>query len=138
MKYGQSFINDLVLKRNQEAEKLIQTLARKRDISKEDVYNAIEQYLRLKFSLDKEELTTENILILARISIKKAARKNEIYWDRTDCHGATESMTKKVLFITSIEKNLEISFSQDEYYNIDTIADLADAVYTNTSKKGLC
>jgi hypothetical protein len=136
MKYGRDFINlnNKVVERNRKAEQLILGL-KENFYASQNIYPIIREYLCLKFSLDPEEtFFNEDIIYLAKISIKKAASENEIYWDRKDCHGATESMTKKVLFITSIERYLGFSFSQNEYLKIDTIKDLSDSIYRHLSE----
>lgn len=89
----------------------------------------VQDYVAYKFMLEPKDFEqTDNIIRLADISVKSAVKNKKVRWDQRDCHGATESMNKKVLMIRSLERSLGFRFSNDEYMDIDTISDLASAV----------
>lgn len=98
---------------------------------KEQVHLLLRNYIGHKFLLELNECKTDNILELAKIALSKQLAipyytigKRDI----ADCSGATVSMTKKVLLLMKIEKELEIHFTPDETFKNKTIKDLSERI----------
>ncbi|MCD8357050.1 MAG: hypothetical protein LUE11_10850 [Clostridia bacterium] len=98
----------------------------------EELKKIVQDYVAYKFMLELQDFEqTDNIIKLADISVKNAVKHKNVRWDQRDCHGATESMNKKVLMVSALERSLGFRFSNDEYMNINTVSDLAAAVLRN-------
>lgn len=95
----------------------------------EMVKAVLTDYICYKFMLEISDFTSDNLITLAKISISKAVKNKEVHWDQKDCHGTTESMTKKIMLVSSIERYLGIAFSREEYMALDTVTDLANIVF---------
>lgn len=93
------------------------------------VKTVLTKYICYKFMLEESDFGCDNLITLAKISISKAVKNKEVHWDQKDCHGTTESMTKKIMLVSSIERYLNISFSREEYMALDTVTDLAEIVF---------
>lgn len=116
------------IQQTKNAEKIIRCLKDgARDV--EMVRTVLTDYICYKFMLDESDFTCDNLITLAKISISKAVKNKEVHWDQKDCHGTTESMTKKIMLISSIERNLGITFSRQEYMDLDTVDDLANIIF---------
>ena len=116
---------------NKKAKQIIESLNRSKNISYQQLYENIKQYVGNKFMLSGDDFYTEDILELAKISLARQLDVNlqklkKI--DIADCSGATSSMTKKVLLIMSIEKNLNIEFSGEEFSGIENITGLCNRI----------
>ncbi len=97
---------------------------------REDINRLMHQYLRWKFcTTDEEYAQTDNIIELARLSIKRALKNGAIFYDQRDCHGVSESMEKKMLMITDVEQKIGYTFPVECYIQIDTVSDLSDQIY---------
>jgi acyl carrier protein len=109
------------------------------DLSNEDKLSALfDSYICNRFYLSQEDVKNQrNIISLAKLSLVKAKSLNigDIkFVDGKDCSGATSSMTKKVLLLMDIEKNLNVVFSPEDSAEIDTIDDLLK-LYNNVKGK---
>jgi len=114
-----------MIENNRKSEEALAALFKNRSLRYEEVKTALTGYILGKYMLEDHEFCTEDLIELSKISIKKAMANKTLFLDQKDCHGTTESMTKKILLITSIEKRLSFELTREEYMEIDTIADLA-------------
>ncbi len=118
---------DKLIECKKKAEKNAQEMLRKRDLGEMLTQNELKEYIKNKFMLDDSDFDTTNILELAKRSI---ARQHNIeladirFKDGYDCSGATSSMTKKILLIMAIEKDLNLYFSKEQSADITDISDI--------------
>ena len=99
----------------------------------EKVHEALRGFIQNKYLLDDEEMTTDNILALSEISLKKMLsryRKETLQDVSSVCSGASSASTKKVLLIMALQKELGIKFDLETYGSIDSVAALSKAVVT--------
>lgn len=121
---------------NEKAKNALKTLRKGEKTSFSEICYAIRNFVGHKFMLSQSDFRSENLIELAKMSL---AKRLEIPFskignvDIADCSGATSSMTKKVLLIMAIEKELGLNFSGEESSKIDTITDLCQQV---AQKKG--
>lgn len=116
------------IQKTRDAEDIIGCL-KKGTMDEEMVKTVLTEYIRYKFMLEQSDFTCDNLITLAKLSIAKAVKNKKVHWDQKDCHGTTESMTKKIMLISSIERYLGISFSREEYMELDTVTDLAEIIF---------
>ncbi len=92
---------------------------------------ALDEYVRRKLLLKPEDMRERSLIKLAKISVMRmSSLPRESAWmaDAKDCAGATSSLTKKVLLMMAVEKEMGISMPPEASADIETMEDLAAQV----------
>ena len=96
-------------------------------------------YMCSKFSLETEEVTTDNFYEICQISAEKVAKMPHGELDAAEsaskCGGATTAMNKKILFLLAVNREYQIQLDADDSIRIDTFLDLTDCVYQKLIEK---
>lgn len=91
------------------------------------------EFVRCKFFLEPDECTTDNILELANISVEKLLRVNDrsvkLAQGSNTCTNQSSTDIKKVLLSLTLQRALAVKLTPDESANLETIEQLADALY---------
>lgn len=120
------------------AEQIIRRFCAPTALQPSDADAIILDYISYKFMLEREQLQiTDDLIDLAKRSVSQAIKTREIKWDQKDFHGTTESMTKKILLVTSIEKNLDIKIDKKAYMQLNTAQDLRNIVCSLLADKAM-
>lgn len=92
----------------------------------------IRQFILAKFLLDDEDVSTDELNILAKQSVGKANRINpdeDILLDAVShCGSATSAITKKVLMLVALQEVFDIDFQEVDTPAIKTTAELAEII----------
>lgn len=122
-----------LLQSKRDAQRYAEEINRCRREKAEFPMDSLKGYIRSKFILNEEDMQVEKISELAKLSV---ARQHHIelkdikYKDGLDCAGATSSMTKKILLIMAIEKDMEVFFTEEQSGEIETVSDIAQLIQT--------
>lgn len=112
---------------------------RDRTMTEEDFNDSVHEYVRCKFLLSKEECTSDTILDLAEISTEKMLRENDrsvkLAQASTTCTNQSSTGIKKVLLSLSLQRALGVTISPDESAKLETVPQLARALYERVSAK---
>ena len=95
---------------------------------REKVFSNLRAFILCRFALAEENPAGENVADLAQLSLDKLVKIDRAgaLQDLSDnCTGASSTIMKKALLITSLQKKLGVTFGEQEN---DTISQLADAV----------
>ncbi len=108
-------------------------------IDTEEVYKYLKSFLCHRFDLEEVSCETDDILELAELSIAK--REQLIYEGKLSeeeapnlCSGASTALSKKILFLLTLEKTLNIEFLPEDIPFIKSIKDICE--YLVNKKKG--
>ena len=103
------------------------------DMPDEEMYGHIRSYVLMKFLLGENEESTE-LDELAVKSIRRAMELSGGDLSKSDvsqgCAGATSAVTKKVLLLLAIQKELNIKFDPSESADIETLRQLSEKIKT--------
>lgn len=95
-----------------------------------------------KFFLTEEECTladTEDLLALANVSVEKMLRNADksviLAEGSTTCTNQSSTDIKKVLLSMTLQRNLGIKFTPEYSASLETITQLADALYDARGKE---
>ena len=108
----------------------------------DDLYSRLRGYILARFLLDRDEAgSMDGLLELAEAGIAKTMsvdREELAGMDlSSSCTGSSSVVTKKVLLLLSIEKELDIDFSPGESVNITTVSGLAESIFQKLEQKSL-
>lgn len=96
----------------------------------EDLVPLVWEYVRCKYLLTPEEMTTDNLSVLGRISTEKliGIRNSGIeYKDKAaGCTSASSDVIKKILLAMALGRILETKLNPDDVANVVTINDLVE------------
>lgn len=91
------------------------------------------EFVCCKFFLEPDECTTNNILELANISVEKLLRVNDrsvkLAQGSNTCTNQSSTDIKKVLLSLTLQRALDVKLTPDESANLETIEQLAGALY---------
>jgi hypothetical protein len=96
------------------------------------VYARIRSYLLLRFLLEPET-DGDDILELAALSVARTSgqgREGAAPADvSANCSGASSALSKKVLLLMALERDIGLDFSPEESVMIRTVRDLAESIH---------
>jgi hypothetical protein len=105
----------------------------KGDLRVSEIYDGIKEIVRIKYFLDADDMITDHFNGLGEISIAKALgvdRSAVVGIDlEAKCNGTSSVMTKKILLIICINRELNIEIDPHTAAEITTISQLATAIF---------
>lgn len=106
----------------------------KNPVLTEDEFSClIAEFVRCKFFLEPDECTTDNLLELAEISVEKLLRVNDrsvkLAQGSNTCTNQSSTDIKKVLLSLTLQRALGVKFTPEESANLETVDQLARALY---------
>jgi hypothetical protein len=116
------------------AGKKIKQIRADRNMEYHALYGHLRAYILARFLLGREEAgEAEGLAELAEMSIAKtmSIRREELPGVDISgsCTGSSSVVTKKVLLLISLEKELDIDFQPEESARITTVSELAESVH---------
>lgn len=106
-----------------------------------EFYHTVRLYILQRFSLEME-VSEENLLELAKQSLRKQVQEVgltetqlEHAFSKTDCRKTNSIVKKKVLLIMHLEKKLDVRLDDIESTQIETVRELAEALFVLCEKK---
>lgn len=104
-------------------------------------YHTIRMYILQRFSLEMD-VSEENLLALAKQNLRKQVQdvgltetQIENAFSKTDCRKTNSIVKKKVLLIMHLEKKLDVRLDDIESTQIETVRELAEALFVLCEKK---
>ena len=99
----------------------------------------LREYVRCKFFLEPEDMTTEDILLLGNRGTERLANLRRSGLDFRDtsagCTSVASAVTKKALLILSLGKALGVSFDPDQVAEAATLSDIASLLQALLKEK---
>ena len=112
------------------------------DLDREGYRREVRAFTLAKFFLTEEECTeagTEMLLELANVSVEKMLRNADksvkLAEGSTTCTNQSSTDIKKVLLSMTLQRSLGIKFTPEYSANLETITQLADALYDARGKQ---
>jgi hypothetical protein len=109
----------------------IESLKELKNPSVDAVYARVRSYLLLRFLLEPET-DGDDILELADLSLARTSGPGRDGAASTDvsanCSGASSALSKKVLLLMALERDLGLDFSPEESVMIRTVRELAESI----------
>lgn len=123
-----------ILKQKNDSHIYLQMIKEKgHNLIREEFGELFLRYMCAKFLLEPGEITTDNFYEICQISAEKASKLPHGSIDAAEaaskCGGATTAMNKKILFLLAVNREYGITLTADDSVQIDTFAQLCDAVY---------
>lgn len=129
-----SSVKKRVLEYKRAANEQIEMIKSKPDICPEELYEHLFIYVKRKYLLDDEDCASDVFSELIDTSIAKSQRIAKNLVTDTDtpagCDGTSSAVTKKVLLLMAVQKELGIKFPPEKSPSIKTIRDLALITYS--------
>lgn len=115
-----------------EAEEALSMLVSE-SLSREQFADIVRRFTLAKFFLTEEECPNDNIFCLAEISIEKLLSQNDksvtLAQGSNTCTNQSSTDIKKVLLSLTLQRALDVQFTPAESAELETISQLADALY---------
>ena len=112
------------------------------DLDREGFRREVRAFTLAKFFLTEEECAetgTEELLKLANVSVEKMLRNADksvkLAEGSTTCTNQSSTDIKKVLLSMTLQRSLGVKFTPEYSANLETITQLADALYDARDKK---
>ena len=112
------------------------------NLSREEFRAQVRAFTLAKFFLTEEECTaagTEQLLELANVSVEKMLRNADksvkLAEGSTTCTNQSSTDIKKVLLSMTLQRSLGVKFTPEYSASLETITQLADALYDARGKK---
>ena len=106
------------------------------DLERDEFRALVRRFTLAKFFLTEEEVAaagTEDLLKLANESVEKILRENDrsvkLAEGSTTCTNQSSTDIKKVLLSLTLQRALNVRFTPEESANLETITQLADALF---------
>ncbi len=103
------------------------------DLEAEVLHARLRAYILYRFMLNEEQMDSDEIMELARMSIARTlAIQSENVSDldiSNLCSGTSSVISKKVLLFMALQRDLQIRLLPEESASVKTIADLACLVH---------
>lgn len=127
-------VKENILKQKNDSHIYLQMIKEKgHNLIREEFGELFLRYMCAKFLLEPGEITTDNFYEICQISAEKASKLPHGSIDAAEaaskCGGATTAMNKKILFLLAVNREYGITLTADDSVQIDTFAQLCDAVY---------
>ncbi len=105
------------------------------DLRVSDIYDGVKEIVRIKYFLDHDDMITDYFNGLGEISIARALgvdRSAVVGIDlEAKCNGTSSVMTKKILLIIFINRELGIEIDPHTAAEITNISQLATAIFVS-------
>lgn len=108
--------------------------ARRGCLDRDETYNSLKRIVLTKYLLEPEDATSDYFNALGEISIAKVlgtsveeARGRDL---EAKCNGTSSVMTKKILLMIFLQRELPIVIDDTTAVEMLTIAELADFIYS--------
>lgn len=115
-----------------EAEEALSMLVSE-SLSREQFVDTVRRFTLAKFFLTEEECPNDNIFCLAEISIEKLLSQNDksvtLAQGSNTCTNQSSTDIKKVLLSLTLQRALDVQFTPAESAGLETISQLAHALY---------
>lgn len=103
------------------------------DLDRDEFRSTVRRLTLAKFFPTEEECVNENILNLANVSVEKLLAQNDksvkLAEGSNTCTNQSSTDIKKVLLSLTLQRALGVSFTPKESADLETITQLADALY---------
>ncbi len=113
---------------SEESSRILQQMVQFRAEGNDRFGDAVCDYIRCRYLLDRKPETGENIYDLAEesvdIMLSHGYDKMTAIEGESGCTGATSGMMKKVLLMLSLKKALDLDAAEEEFTAIETVGDL--------------
>lgn len=126
---------------SEKAKKHIKEIKGNENIDIRNLYFHLREYVKARFWLEEEDVEDESLMALAEKSIANANNISleEIEeLDAPSCTGATAAISKKVLFLVTLEKQLDIKIPNNETVKNDSIENLSKIIYRELFGDEVC
>jgi len=112
---------------------LKELLSEHKVLYEKEVYKYLKSFICNRFGLEESSCETDDILELAELSIAKREQlidEGKLSEDEAPnlCSGASTALSKKILFLITLEKNLNIEFLPEDIPYIRTIKDICQYI----------
>ena len=129
-----------ILKKEAEAEAEIKLILSETNLTYPFFLEHLRVFIMKKFALSTSDLEeTDNLDDLAQMSVSKALKISKDlvadYEAGENCEGATSSDVKRTLLLVKIQKSLDTRLSLQELMGIETIEDVARAIWPHIDSK---
>lgn len=129
-----SSVKNRILEYRKAAKEQMEIIKSGEDMCPEELYEHLFIYVKRKYLLDDEDCAGDAFSELIETSIAKSQRIAKNLVTDTDtpagCDGTSSAVTKKVLLLMAVQKELGIKFPPEKSPAIKTIRDLADITYS--------
>lgn len=124
---------ELIISSRREAQQHIDNIKHAHCLTHDYLYYELSEFIRCKYLLKCEDMTTDNFTELTQISMSKSMKVSKELVEEFDlaksCDGVSSLMAKKVLLFMAIQRLLGISLPADKIAEADTLRDISDAVW---------
>lgn len=120
---------------------LKELISERRVLDEKEVYRYLKSFICDRFDLEESSCETEDILELAELSIAKREKlldEGKLSEEEAPnlCSGASTALSKKILFLINLEKNLNIEFLPEDIPHIRTINDICQYILDKQKQFG--
>lgn len=132
-------IKEKILRQKRDSDQYRKSILNSKNLNQKDFSRLFFYYMCAKFSLEPEEITTDNFYEICQISAEKIAKMPHGELDAAEnaskCGGATTAMNKKILFLLAVNREFGIRLSADDSVSINTYKELCECVYGKIKEK---